>query len=156
MTNRKQMDAYRLAQVANGTKEIKGPEDNPKIIAYARDIKQGWVADDETAWCASFIGAMLERAGLASTRELNARSYLEWGDAVPRKDVQAGDIVVFWRVSPTDWRGHVGFFVGWNEGGIKVLGGNQADAVRYSVYPERQLLGFRRFDYDPSATSPST
>lgn len=155
MTNKKQMDAYRLAQVANGTKEIKGPEDNPKIVAWFRDVKHGYIADDETAWCAAFLGAMLERAGLQSTRMLNARSYLDWGEAVPTKEAQPGDIVVFWRGSPSGWQGHVGFFVGWRENGINVLGGNQADAVRYSIYPSNRLLGIRRFKYDPQS-KPST
>lgn len=66
-----------------GTKEIKGSADNPKIMEMYRTVGHDWVEHDEVAWCAAFVGHCLEKAGFASTRKLNARSYLTWGEKVP-------------------------------------------------------------------------
>jgi hypothetical protein len=48
--------------------EIKGPRHNPLILQFWKGIKRGGIKDDETPWCAAFVGAMLERAGIKSTR----------------------------------------------------------------------------------------
>lgn len=142
--NRKQLTAYALASEEVGMREVKGPRHNPDIVQMFSDVGHAWVKDDETAWCAAFIGAMLERAGLTSTRKLNARSYLDWGQAVDLKDARPGDIVVFSRGDPKGWQGHVGFFIA-NAGiNIKVLGGNQSDSVSVAHYSKSRLLGVRR------------
>ena len=69
-----------------GTKEVTGPADNPKIMEMYRTIGQDWVEHDEMAWCAAFVGHCLERSGISSTRKLNARSYLAWGEKVSSLD----------------------------------------------------------------------
>ena len=53
------------------------------------------MADDESPWCAAFVGAVLAECGLAGTGSLTARSYLKWG--VP------GDIAVLWRGARDGW-----------------------------------------------------
>lgn len=141
----KQQEAYELAQAHVGLKEIKGPEDEQKIVQMFADVGHSWVKDDETAWCAAFVGAMLERSGLASTRKLNARSYLDWGEPVKRQDAQQGDIVIFTRGDPNGWQGHVAFFVEDKGHQIVVLGGNQSNAVTVSGYQPKRLLGIRRW-----------
>lgn len=40
-------------------------------------------------------------------------------------------------------QGHVGFYVGGGAGSIRVLGGNQSDRVKVSVFPTSMLLGYR-------------
>ena len=104
MTNQ----AYQLARADEGTWEYADGH-NPKILQYFADVGHSEVKDDETAWCAAFVGAMLKRAGMPHTGKLNARSYLDWGDEVALEDAQEGDIVVFWRGTPDGWQGHVGF-----------------------------------------------
>ena len=136
------MNAYELAQKEVGTVEwAKG--DNPKVVAYFKDSGNAGVTDDETAWCAAFVGAMLKRAGGKGTGKLNARSYLEWGTPVERKDARPGDVAVFKRGNST-WQGHVAFFVKDKGALIEVLGGNQSDAVNVKGYQASQLLGIRR------------
>lgn len=136
------MTAYELAKAEIGTLEwAKGS--NPKVVAYYRDAGHPEVKDDATAWCAAFVGAMLKRAGLKGTGSLAARSYLNWGKAVDRKDAREGDVVIFKRGNST-WQGHVAFFVKDNGSTITVLGGNQADAVNRRAYPAGSLLGIRR------------
>lgn len=96
-----------------------------------------------TAWCAAFVNSTLQQAGMQGTGKLNARSYLDWGQAVDAPE--RGDIAVFSRGDPNGWQGHVGFFDGYNEDGtIRVLGGNQGNAVSVASYSPNALLGFRR------------
>jgi hypothetical protein len=55
-----------------------------------------------------------------------------------------GDIVVFPRGNQ-GWQGHVGFYVGRHASGKWViLGGNQANSVRYDLYDSKRVLGIRR------------
>ena len=97
----------------------------------------------ETAWCAAFVNASLGQAGMEGTGKLNARSFMDWGQPVDQP--QQGDVAVFSRGDPNGWQGHVGFFDGYNDDGtIRVLGGNQGNAVSIASYSPDQLLGFRR------------
>ncbi len=66
--------AYASAKKEAGTWEW-GEGHNPKIVQWFADVGHSWVKDDETAWCAAFLGAMLEKAGIPSTRKLNARQH---------------------------------------------------------------------------------
>ena len=143
--DRRQKIAYVLASEEVGTREVKGPKHNPDIVQMFADVGHRWVQDDETAWCAAFAGAMLERAGLPSTRKLNARSYMDWGKPVALDAAQPGDVIIFSRGDPKGWQGHVGFFVKHAGTHIEVLGGNQSDAVSIARYPVSRLLGVRRW-----------
>lgn len=129
------------ARALVGLKEIVGSEHEPRIVKFFADAGHAWVKDDETAWCAAFANAMLKRAGLDGTGSLAARSFLEWGDKLDAPRV--GCIVVFWRGSKTSWQGHVGFYVGEDKTHIKVLGGNQGNAVTIGRYAKSRLLGYR-------------
>jgi len=128
-----------------GLKEYPGAKHNELILEFAAIVGHSWVKDDETPWCASFVGAVLAQVGLPHTGKLNARSYLTWGDAVALEDAEVGDVVVFWRGSPSAATGHVGFYAGRaNNGDIIVLGGNQGNKVSKTPYPEDRLLAVRR------------
>ncbi|MDP7150213.1 MAG: TIGR02594 family protein [Paracoccaceae bacterium] len=137
------MTPFEIAQSYIGTTEGLGPEDNPAIMDMYASVGHDWVEHDSVAWCAAFVGHCLEKAGLSSTRRLNARSYLQWGIPVDLADAQTGDIVVFSRSSKA-WQGHVGFFVKAAGSMIEVLGGNQSDAVNIQRYAKSRLLGVRR------------
>lgn len=145
----RQRTAYQLAESNIGLKEIRGTRHNPEIVDFFAAVGHEWVKDDETAWCAAFVGAMLEEAGLKSTRKLNARSYLKWGEPVDIKDVRVGDILVFWRGKRDSWQGHVGFYVGHDGKRLNVLGGNQSNEVTIAPYPFGRLLGVRRMPAPP-------
>lgn len=134
--------AFELARAEIGTVEWRDGH-NPKVVAYFRDSGNAGVKDDETAWCAAFVGAMLRRAGISGTGKLNARSYLDWGIPVDRKDAQPGDVVIFKRGN-SSWQGHVAFFVKDRGKLIDVLGGNQSNAVNIKGYQAAALLGIRR------------
>jgi uncharacterized protein (TIGR02594 family) len=112
-------------------------------MAMYASVGHDWVEHDSVAWCAAFVGHCLEEAGIRSTRQLTARSYLDWGVPVEIADAQAGDIGVIPRGSAS-WQGHV-FFIDRIEGPwVWGLGGNQSDAVNVKRYPVSKLLGVRR------------
>jgi len=71
-----------------------------------------------------------------------ARSWLKWGKPVSKP--LPGDVAVFWRESPSSWKGHVGFYLGEVGGYVVVLGGNQGNKVSVRYYKRSQLLGYRR------------
>ncbi len=124
-----------------GTKEIKGQINNVVIVNWWEKIKLS-IRDDETPWCAAFVGAMLEECGIKSTRSAAARSYLKWGTEITKPTT--GCVVVFWRGSPTGWSGHVGFLVGQDKmGNLMILGGNQSDEVNIKPFSKKRVLSYR-------------
>ena len=129
------------ARALVGLKEIVGSKHEPRIVQFFADAGHPWVKDDETAWCAAFVNAMLKRAGIDGTGSLAARSFLQWGEKLDKPRV--GCIAVFWRGSKNSWQGHVGFYVGEEGSNILVLGGNQGNAVSIAKYPKSRLLGYR-------------
>lgn len=137
------MTPFDIAQSYIGTTEGLGPADNPVILAMYASIGQTHVEHDSVAWCAAFVGHCFEKAGIRSTRQLTARSYLDWGIPIEVADAQQGDIGVIPR-GKAGWQGHV-FFIDRIEGGwVWGLGGNQNDAVNVKRYPVSRLLGVRR------------
>ena len=133
-----------IARSYLGTKELKGTVDNPKIMEMYRTVGHHWVEHDEVAWCAAFVGHCLEKVGIASTRKLNARSYLTWGEKVAGlEQAKEGDIVVFTRGTSAA-TGHVAFFLKATGSQVEVLGGNQSDGVTVARYAKSRLLGIRR------------
>lgn len=122
-----------------GTREIPGARHEPKIVQWWKAIKRGGIKDDETPWCAAFVGAMLEQVGLMSSRFESARSYLQWG--VPLAIPAVGAIAVFTRQGG----GHVGFIVGQTPDGqsLLILGGNQGNEVNVRSISKARLTGIR-------------
>jgi uncharacterized protein (TIGR02594 family) len=127
-----------------GEREISGIKHNPVIVDMFAKAGNSGIKDDETAWCAAYVGAVLHDAGLRGTGKLNARSYLNWGKGVAFKDAQEGDIVVLWRESRSSWKGHVAFFVRFEGDNVILRGGNQRDSVSDATYQRHKILDIRR------------
>lgn len=123
-----------------GQREVAGRAANPRIRAYFRDAKRPETLSDEVPWCAAFLGACLERAGIAGTGSLMARSYLGWGE--PIEKAKLGAVAVLSRGSDPAL-GHTGFLIGGTDANVVLLGGNQNDAVTVHAFPRSRLLGFR-------------
>jgi len=123
-----------------GQSEVSGPASNARIADYIRRVGHPDVADDATPWCAAFVGACLDRAGIPGTGSLLARSFLSWG--VETDEPQLGAIAVLSRgADPT--LGHVGFLVGTTGDRLLLLGGNQSDSVSVEGFARDHLLGLR-------------
>ena len=130
----------RRARQEIGVSEIAGKQHSKRVLSYW-ELSKLYFTDDETPWCAGFVGAMIEDCGIKSTRSGMARSYDKWGQpcgAIP------GAIVTFWRGSKSGGSGHVGFVVGKDQNGnIMVLGGNQSDAVNIKPFSTDRVIGYR-------------
>jgi uncharacterized protein (TIGR02594 family) len=114
-----------IARKYTGQKEVAGAKHNPLILRWWTAIRAPFT-DDETPWCAAFVGGVLEEAGIRSTRSARARSYEKWG--VPLRSPALGAICVFSRPG-SKTAGHVGFYVGEDKNHYFILGGNQGDNV---------------------------
>ena len=86
-------------------------------------------------------------AKMIGSGKANARSLLSAGKEIKEEDVKVGDIVILWRGSKNGWMGHVGFVAGFVGDEVKILGGNQNNAVNIRNYPKSRVLGYRRIDY---------
>lgn len=129
-----------VARAYSGVMEIRGPQHNSLVVRMWELIKAPF-RDDETPWCAAYVGAVLEECGFESTRSAAARSYLRWGVALDAP--VPGCVVVFSRPGNA-WSGHVGFVTGRDEQGrLMVLGGNQGDAVSELPFDRTRVLGYR-------------
>jgi len=134
-----------LAKSQLGIKEVAGSgasRSNPKVDAYFRDAGFPGMYDD-TSWCAAFVSSMLKRSGYPVLKDLTARSGRTYGTRLEKPRI--GCIVVFWRESPSSWKGHIGFVTGINHSTktLKVLGGNQSNAVTEQTFPMNRVLAYR-------------
>lgn len=127
-----------LARRHMGLREIKGPQHAAEIVRFWKDIRRGGIKDDETPWCAAFVGSCLERSGFVSTRFESASSYRTWGVKLDHPEVGAIAVV------PRPGGAHVFFVVGRDGGGdIVGLGGNQSDAVGFATFAKSQIQAYR-------------
>lgn len=121
-----------------GLREIKGPQHSAEIVQFWKDIKRGGIKEDETPWCAAFVGSCLEKTGFTSTRFEGAASYKTWGVKLDHPEV--GAIAVIDRMGGA----HVFFVVGRDQGGnIVGLGGNQSDAVGFATFDRTAVRAYR-------------
>jgi uncharacterized protein (TIGR02594 family) len=104
-----------------------------------------------TEWCAAFVNAILKIENIPNLNDIGhehplmARSFLDWGTPINASDIVSGDIVIFPRGN-AGWQGHVGFYVGTTASGqYLILGGNQANSVKYNIFPARSAIGIRRW-----------
>ena len=126
-----------------GLEEVPGVEANPIILGFFKNIGQEWVQSDETAWCSAFMNSCAKDLDLPYSGKLDARSWLEVGTPfLPNLTdllytFPDNSILVHWRVSRGDWRGHVSVPIRaeLNKNRIWVLGGNQGNMVNISAYP---------------------
>ena len=129
-----------------GQRDYPGPRYNPRVVEYLNTTGlQG--NEDETSWCSAFVNWCMVKSRQRGTNNAAAKSWLSYGQTLgsPRP----GCIVVLWRESPSSWKGHVGFFDGFDVGNrVRLLGGNQGggvswDEVCVTTFPQERILGFR-------------
>jgi uncharacterized protein (TIGR02594 family) len=126
----------RIARKELGVKEIPGGP-NERIAQYRAVVD----APDDSDWCAAFAAWCLTQAGVKGPWTMAARSFLHVG--TPLEKWRPGCLAIYWRVSPNDWRGHVGLALSEGLTTISTLGGNQVKAVSIRPYAKDRLLGYR-------------
>lgn len=159
-TNMSEPKHYQVAKAfeAEGLEEIVGKKHNPKVLQLYRTVGRPDIKNDETAWCAAFVGHCLVKGGYQHTPvkvSLLARSYEGYGSTVYNRatkkrkkvgDISAalpGDICIFPRGN-SRWQGHVAFFVRETPKSVYVLGGNQNNEVNIKRYSKSKLITIRR------------
>jgi uncharacterized protein (TIGR02594 family) len=147
---------YAEDEERRGVREVRGTAGhNPRILEYFRTTPFQGNDNDEAAWCSAFANWCVLQAGMRGTGRANARSWLNWGEAL--SEPRPGAITVF-RRGTSAWQGHVAFYVGpaSTAGNIEVLGGNQANQVCRRPYATDRLLGYRWPSGSPTRTSSSS
>jgi uncharacterized protein (TIGR02594 family) len=130
-----------LARAELGVKEAPGAADNPRVMAFYRDAGHPEIEHDDVPWCAAFVGAMLERSGVPSSKSLMARSYLTWGKRCEEPEV--GAIGVKSRGNVRSIYGHVGIVTKWDDTHVWMISGNESDRVSEIAFLRSTFLGFR-------------
>jgi uncharacterized protein (TIGR02594 family) len=133
-----------------------GSHEHVNHSALTTYLKNGGVNLDpeKQAWCAAFVNASLQQAGVQGSGSNMARSLLNVGTATDKPNV--GDIAVFSRGGANSGLGHVGFFQGYTpDGKIRVLAGNQGDSVSEGAVSPDRLLGFRSIPGTTLNSSPT-
>lgn len=128
-----------LLELGDHVAEVPGAAANPRIVWYD-SFTTLKATSDEVPWCSAFVCAMMETAGIESTKKANARSWLQWGEELGAP--QSGCVVVLSR-PPSPQDGHVGFWMGERNGYAYVLAGNQGDAVSIARFPVSRVVGYR-------------
>ena len=125
----------RIARGYLGQREIAGRKHNPLILRWWQRIRAPFT-DDETPWCAGFVGGVLEECGIKSSRSAAARSYARWGVRLAKPVV--GCIVVLER-GPR--HGHVFFLLGRDaRGNLVGIGGNQGNKVSIASFDPKRVI----------------
>ena len=130
-----------IAYAEFGTREIPGAKHNPRIVEYlmSTDLAQKYPSlPDETDWCAGFVNWCIEKAKVPSTNSALVNPWRNWGKA--SNPPKRGAVITFlW----DDGWAHVSFYLGEVGNYVVCLGGNQSDAVWFSVYHKKYVTSYR-------------
>jgi uncharacterized protein (TIGR02594 family) len=93
--------------------------------------------DDIDDWASAFAEWSLNKAGIDGPKSDDPFAWLHWGQKLERP--RLGCIVI---MSFNGLR-HVGFYFDEQDNFVRLLGGNQNDAVRIYRYPKNAIVGYR-------------
>lgn len=122
-----------------GLREIKGPKHAGRIVQMLQKLGAWW-RDDETPWCGVAVGAWLTAAGLPIPKHYyRALAWADYGYAI--RGPRDGAIAVLTRKGG----GHVALVTGMTLNGahVRLLGGNQGDAVTETWFPASRITAYR-------------
>ena len=121
-------------------KEIKGSNNNPRIVAYHSTTSLS-ANDDETPWCSSFVNFCMKESGLDGTNSAEARSWENWGKELDNPI--PGCVVVLDRPAGGVHAGHVGFYLIEKDNKVHLLGGNQGNKVCIVPFEKNRIIAYR-------------
>jgi uncharacterized protein (TIGR02594 family) len=129
-----------VARELEGTAEISGAANNPKVLEMYRLSHAENIAADSVPWCAAFVGACLRLSGFDNSRSLLASSYRTFGR--PLSFPVEGAIITL-KPQSAGASGHVGFYVTEDANTVTLLGGNQSDRVKESRFKKSDIVAVR-------------
>lgn len=122
-----------------GLREIKGPKHAGRIVQMLARLGAWW-RDDETPWCGVAVASWLSETGHPIPKHYYRA--LAWADyGAPQLGPLHGAIAVLSRKGG----GHVGLVTGITRDGkhVRLLGGNQNDAVNEAWFPASRVTAYR-------------
>jgi uncharacterized protein (TIGR02594 family) len=136
----KPQELVSIARRQLGITEVPGAGSNPRIIEYLKTTTIDAKAyNDSTAWCSAFVNWVVKQGGIRGTNSAAALSWRRWGE-----DAHGPGLGAIAVIDHRNGSGHVGFVAGvTTRGRVILLGGNQRDAVRYSVFGTSNIVGYR-------------
>lgn len=149
------MTPYAIALRYVGLRELAGAAQHP-FIQWCFSLCTGYGYDtaDEVPWCSAFAQHPAWELRLPRSKSAAARSWLTVGIPVLPSHAAVGfDVVILTRgAGPQPGPdviaapGHVGYFAGWDDDRVLLLGGNQSDGVRIDRFARDRILGIRRLE----------
>jgi uncharacterized protein (TIGR02594 family) len=143
-----------VARAFVGIKETPGPVSTSVILQWARDIQSpSWYHDDDQAWCAVWANRLCLAMQFALSAPpqsfdlLRAASFETWGQRLLTPTL--GCFMTFKRPEGN----HVGLYLGETDTLLRVLGGNQSNAVSYAWIKKDRLTSMRWPSSVPLATT---
>ena len=139
MSDKPELAHVAIARKYIGLSEIGATNKHPTIDAWAKSLSGKWLIGQP--WCGTFCAQVFKEAGLSAKIPKDFFRAKEWEKAGTKLDKPAyGCIVTFTR----DAGGHVGFVVGKTKSGmLKVLGGNQSNAVTIQDFDPKRVTSYR-------------
>lgn len=127
-----------LARKDIGQRETLGPNDSPFIRAMLKRLGLSWLLGQP--WCGNIMADWMQRSGFpVPPKAYRALSWATYGLACPGP--RHGAIAVL----PRKGGGHVGIVTGVTSNGshVRLLGGNQDDAVKESWFLATRITAYR-------------
>ena len=93
---------YDVAESHVGVKEFPAAKHNPTIVKYYKDSGHAWVQDDETPWCAAFVGSVLAECGLSGSIQIMTRTPYGYSAVTKETRLTSRRIheVAYWEYGP--------------------------------------------------------
>lgn len=140
-----------IAEFEAGHGEVGGNNRGPHVTKYLNGI-----IDPPAEWCAAFVSYCFKNSGqpMPYGYSLGARDVLkrmkDKGFGIEVDDAHPplpGDVIVWWRVAPNGWKGHIGIVHSYANGLVHTIEGNKTPKVgkfTYTLGAIDKLLGFAR------------
>jgi uncharacterized protein (TIGR02594 family) len=119
-----------------GLSEIAGARHERKVLAMYAASGHPEIHDDETPWCAAYVGWSLVEGGLKSTNSLLAISYKNYGSPLDRHSIIPRGAIAVWTRTGGN---HVNFVLADDGTWVTCLGGNQSNGQGGGVTISRRL-----------------
>lgn len=107
------------------------------------DKSVSWFDPREVAWCGAFVATVMRKWKSGITIPENPLGARNWASFGKSCKPQLGAVMVFWRVYPKSWKGHVALYWGEDENAYHILGGNQSDAVTVTRISKDRFIDAR-------------
>lgn len=139
MSAKPELKHVEIARTYLGLTEIAASNKHPTIDAWAKTLAGKWLIGQP--WCGTFMAQVFKEAGLSPKVPKDFFRAKAWETAGTKLTKPAyGCVVTFTR----EGGGHVGLVVGITKTGmLKVLGGNQSNAVTIQDFDPKRATSFR-------------